>query len=87
MDRSNTRAAFGITCAVLLAGSLLALLKGNPATAQSPQREETKQYKVMPTNLGMDLEERLNAMAAKGWSVKQILHSNGATTNWVVYEK
>jgi hypothetical protein len=73
-----------------LGANLAGLLKGAPAAAQSdqtPTKEETKQYKVMPTNLGVDLEERLNAMSSKGWHVKQILYTNGMTTNWIVYEK
>ena len=87
MDRSNARPVLGLVCCALLAANLIVLLKGNPAAAQSPQREEMKQYKVDPTNLGSDLEGRLNAMASKGWHVKQILYTNGMTTNWVVYEK
>lgn len=82
--RNTTLLALG--CA-LLAANLLISLKGTPAAAQDTQREEKKRYKVEPTNLGQDLEERLNAAAQKGWQLKQVVHPNGPNPTWVVYEK
>jgi hypothetical protein len=75
-----------IVCA-LLAANLFALMKNKPAAAQAPQREESKQYKVIPSNLGQDLEDRLNAHAQKGWHFKQVVNGFGTSTTWVVFEK
>jgi hypothetical protein len=87
IDRASVLA--GLLCG-LLAANLMGFVRGTPAAAQDGQtqrKEETKQYEVAPTNLGLDLKERINAMAAKGWQLKQVIYTNGTTTNWVIYEK
>ena len=86
-DRSSVLA--GLYCG-LLAANLVTMVRGAPVSAQSEretQKSETRTYEVAPTNLGLDLKERINAMAAKGWQLKQVIYTNGATTNWVIYEK
>jgi hypothetical protein len=87
MERNHRHTLLVALACVLLAANLIVMLRGTPAGAQDGPREEKKQYKVAPTNMGADLEERLNAMAAKGWHLKEVITTNGTSTNWIVYEK
>ncbi len=88
MKRNRLATLLTALACLLLAANLVISLRGTPASAQTlGSRDDQKPFRVQPSNLGQDLEDRLNAMASRGYRPRQILTANGTPTTWVVYEK